>query len=231
LKQYYTQKLVADRLKRCYDIATPRVKQYLEAEIQHVLKYIKPSHLVIELGCGYGRVLQRVAGHTTYVIGIDTASESLNYAIQNKFADKRSTLLQMDAACLGFQDAVFDVLICIQNGISAFKVDPQHLIQESVRVTKPEGICLFSSYCEEFWEPRLEWFQLQAENGLLGEIDWDETHDGIIVCHDGFKATTMSITDFNVISQNIGIQPRIVEVDNSSLFLELIPGNHTSEKV
>jgi SAM-dependent methyltransferase len=229
--QYYTEKLVAEQLKKCYDIATPRIRQYLEAEIQHVLSYIKPSDLVIELGCGYGRVLQRIAERTTHLVGIDTANESLEYAIQNRFVNNKSALFLMDAAYLGFQDGRFDVVVCIQNGISAFNVDPQHLVQECIRITKLGGLCLFSSYCEEFWEPRLEWFQLQSEHGLLGEIDWDATHDGTIVCHDGFRATTMSINDFDAISQSIGIQPRIVKVDNSSLFLELIPRNHTSDKV
>jgi 2-polyprenyl-6-hydroxyphenyl methylase/3-demethylubiquinone-9 3-methyltransferase len=131
----------------------------------------------------------------------------------------------MDAASLAFQDEKFDVVVCIQNGISAFKVNPQHLIQECVRITKSNGICLFSSYCEEFWEPRLEWFRLQSEEGLLGEIDWDETKDGTIVCYDGFKATTTSVHDFESLSRSVGIRPRNVKVDNSSLFLEIDPRN------
>jgi cyclopropane fatty-acyl-phospholipid synthase-like methyltransferase len=52
---YYAEKLSAKRLQRCYEIASPRVQQYLEAEIEHVIGHLKPTDTVLELGCGYGR--------------------------------------------------------------------------------------------------------------------------------------------------------------------------------
>jgi 2-polyprenyl-6-hydroxyphenyl methylase/3-demethylubiquinone-9 3-methyltransferase len=57
---YYSQKLSAERLRLCYEIAPPRVKRYLEAEIEFVMSKIKPSDRVLGMGCGYGRVLQRL---------------------------------------------------------------------------------------------------------------------------------------------------------------------------
>jgi ubiquinone/menaquinone biosynthesis C-methylase UbiE len=230
MDRYYTEKLTAERLKKCYDIAPPRVQQYLEAEIQHVLNHIRPNSLVLELGCGYGRVLQRIEEVARYSIGIDTAFESLKYAKDSGLIGAGCSLIQMDVAFLEFPDSIFDVVVCIQNGISAFKVDPEYLVKECIRITKPEGVSLFSSYCEEFWEPRLDWFRLQSKEGLLGEIDWDATHNGTIVCQDGFKATTMTYSDFNSLAQYVNIQPRILKVDNSSIFLELRPRKNTHEK-
>ena len=226
MDQYYTEKLAAERLEKCYDIAPPRVQQYLEAEIQHVLGHIRPNDRVIELGCGYGRVLKRIEEIAPHSIGIDTAFESIEYARERKLIGDDCNLIQMDAGSMGFQDDIFDVVVCIQNGISAFKVEPKELVKGSVRITKPGGICLFSSYCEEFWEPRLNWFELQSEEGLLGDIDWDATHNGTIVCYDGFRATTLTTNDFDTLARYLGIQPRIVKVDNSSLFLELRPDTH-----
>ena len=54
---YYAQKLSADRLDRVYAIACPRVRQYLQAEMDHVQAAIRPGDRVLELGCGTGRVL------------------------------------------------------------------------------------------------------------------------------------------------------------------------------
>jgi hypothetical protein len=34
---------------------------------------------------------------------------------------------------------------------------------------------LFSTYCERFWEERLKWFEIQAQHGLIGEIDYHAT--------------------------------------------------------
>lgn len=61
---YYSDRLAAEWLRLCYEIAPPRVKQYFEAKIDFVLNKIKPSDLVLELGCDYGRVLQKVGDFT-----------------------------------------------------------------------------------------------------------------------------------------------------------------------
>lgn len=217
--RYYSDKLSAKRLRRVYEIATPRVRQYLDAEIDHVLGRIKPEDTVLELGCGYGRVLERLADKAKIAVGIDTAPASLLLA--KELYGERFLLAQMDAVKLGFADGSFDAVVCVQNGISAFKVDKPALIRESVRVTKPGGIVLFSSYSEKFWDHRLEWFELQAAEGLLGEIDYEATGDGVIVCKDGFKATTVGPSEFQSLASNLGLRASIVEVDGSSVFCEI----------
>jgi 2-polyprenyl-6-hydroxyphenyl methylase/3-demethylubiquinone-9 3-methyltransferase len=129
----------------------------------------------------------------------------------------------MDAIQIGFCDKVFDVVICIQNGISAFHVNQKELIRESIRVAKPSGIVLFSSYSEKFWNARLEWFERQSEAGLLGEIDYAKTRDGVIVCKDGFTATTVRPDEFLSLTADVNAEVRITEVDESSLFCEIVP--------
>ncbi len=218
---YYSQRLSAERLLRVYEVAPPRVKRYLQAEIEFVLERIKPSDLVLELGCGYGRVLERFVGRVRTVIGIDTSHESLRLA-QEKMRDRPFCyLLRMNAVQLGFHNQQFDIVACIQNGISAFKVDQRTLIGEAIRVTKPGGRVLFSSYSESFWEDRLEWFRIQADHGLIGEIDYDRTGDGIIVCKDGFEATTVGPNGFEALTSSFAIDPEITEVDGSSIFCEI----------
>ena len=218
---YYSQKLAAQELQQCYKIAPPRVKQYLDAEIEYVQSKIKPSNLVMELGCGYGRVLQKLATRVNNIIGIDTSYISLVLAgkLLNKFP--QCQFFQMNAIQLGFKEQVFDVVFCIQNGISAFNVDQQKLIMEAVRVTRNGGVVFFSSYAQRCWKHRLEWFQLQAEHGLIGEIDYNATGDGIIVCKDGFRATTVTPEKFNQLALNLKLSSTVSEVDGSSVFFEV----------
>ena len=80
---------------------------------------------------------------------------------------------------------------------------------------------MLSSYSEQFWPDRLEWFARQAQLGLLGEIDWNATGEGVIVCKDGFRTTTFSEADFIALASKLGVDPVITEVDGSSLFCEL----------
>ncbi|MBC8357858.1 MAG: class I SAM-dependent methyltransferase [Candidatus Aminicenantes bacterium] len=208
-------------MRLCYKIAPPRVKRYLEAEIKFVLDRIKPSDLVLELGCGYGRVLKKMVPKAKTVVGIDTSYDSLRLTQKTINSTSSCHIIEMNAIELGFSDQQFDVVFCIQNGISAFKVDQRKLIEESMRVTYPGGTVLFSSYSERFWEDRLEWFRLQSKHALIGEIDEDATGDGTIVCKDGFRASTVSPDDFVSLIQGLDIDPIITEVDYSSIFYEI----------
>jgi ubiquinone/menaquinone biosynthesis C-methylase UbiE len=218
---YYNDKLSAQKLKRCYEIAPSRVKQYLEAELNHVLSHIRLGDIVLELGCGCGRILPRIARKARLAIGIDTSAASLKLARESLNDLPNCHLLNMDAVRLTFQDGIFDLVVCIQNGISSFHVDQHELLRESIRVTKTDGKVLFSSYSDKFWEHRLQWFQLQSDAGLLGRIDHEKTGNGEIVCQDGFTATTVRPDQFLALTAELAPDVRIVEVDESSIFCEI----------
>jgi len=219
---YYSTRLSANRLKECYDVAPSRVIEYLNAELEYVLTHIDQNDDVLELGCGYGRFLKKLLHPTRTIVGIDTSKDSLELAKKFVRTMSKCHLFQMDAQFLGFRDSIFDKTICIQNGISAFKIDPKELVMESIRVTRDGGTCLFSSYSDRFWEHRLEWFKIQSEKGLLGAIDWEETGNGIIVCEDGFRATTFQEEDFRRLASSLCLQAEIVEVDESSIICKIV---------
>jgi ubiquinone/menaquinone biosynthesis C-methylase UbiE len=218
MKDYYRDKLSAERLKQCYEIAPPRVAQYLQAEVDYVLKKIKRQDVVLDMGCGFGRIMPRLSLKAGFVIGMDVSFSSLLLAKEKLKNCSNCLLVETNAVHLGFSDRTFDVVVCIQNGISAFHVDKKQLMKESIRVTKPGGMILFSSYSEKFWKDRLHWFELQAERGLVGEIDRDKTGRGVIVCKDGFRATTVGPRQFQILTSGFNVETEIMEVDHSSLF-------------
>jgi 2-polyprenyl-6-hydroxyphenyl methylase/3-demethylubiquinone-9 3-methyltransferase len=219
---YYSERLAAEKLKRCYEIATPRVRQYLEAEIEHVLSRITKNDIVLELGCGFGRVLKRLCPAVLVAVGIDIAGPSLELAEKLLSDEQNYRLCLMNASDLEFPDGFFDAVICVQNGISAFHLDMGELIKEAVRVTGKGGRVLFSSYSDKFWKERLEWFYLQSEEGLVGEIDSAKTGNGVIVCRDGFRATTVGPDEFGRLVSELGFEAVVTEVDDSSVFLEIV---------
>jgi 2-polyprenyl-6-hydroxyphenyl methylase/3-demethylubiquinone-9 3-methyltransferase len=223
MQGYYEKKLSAERLKKCYEIAPPRVRQYFASELSHVIEKIDPGDTVIDLGCGYGRILPELAQKAGMVIGIDNSGSSLFLAKETINGIPNCLLVQTNGVQLSFLEDTFDVVVCIQNGISAFHVDQKELIRESIRVTQPGGTALFSSYSDKFWNNRLEWFQMQADAGLLGEIDYEKTREGLIICKDGFKATTVGSSQFLSLTSDLAVEVKIVEVDDSSLFFEITP--------
>lgn len=221
MTNYYSEKLNASFLQRCYETAPERVKQFLEAEIKFILSKVYFNDIALDLGCGYGRVSVRLLEKAKRVFGIDISGKNIDLA-KRLFQNDALFFLEMNAISLDFPNDFFDLTLCIQNGISAFKVDPEKLLAESLRVTKSGGKILFSSYSSKFWSERLKWFELQANQGLIGEIDYNLTKDGTIVCKDGFRAITFSEKDFVSLASTFNIQGNFYEVDDSTLFFEIV---------
>lgn len=221
MNNYYDRKLHGNNLKRCYDIAPARIKQYLDAEVQYVLDVAPPRGRILELGCGYGRMLAYLAKGSRTIFGIDISTENLTAAAQMLHGVPDCYVFTMNALRLGFRDNTFDCVICIQNGISAFKVDQRSLIQESIRVAKNGGRIFFSSYSDKIWPARIHWFKLQSEEGLIGDIDWQKTRDGVIVCKDGFSASTIGVARFQELTADLPVSVITKEVDESSVFCVL----------
>jgi SAM-dependent methyltransferase len=227
MRGYYETRLAAESLRRCYELAPARVQQYLCAEIDYVVERLRPDESVLELGCGYGRVMVDLAGAAASVVGIDTSKASLGLA-RRQLAHRPSCLLAcMDASHLAFVEESFDAVVCVQNGLSAFHADHRRVVREALRVTRQGGNVFFSTYSDRFWEHRLAWFARQAEAGLIGEIDYERTGGGTIVCHDGFQASTVGPEEFAALLDGLDVELAVVEVDESSLFYVLVKDGRT----
>jgi len=219
---YYAGRLEGERLDACYALAGPRVRQYLEAEIAHLRSRLQPGWRVLELGCGTGRVTQRLLGDERQVTGIDTAPASLALAAAHTPLGAAAHWLRMDAVRLAFADGSFDAVACVQNGICAFGVDQAALLAEALRVLRPGGRAIFSSYADAFWPHRLAWFEAQAAAGLLGPLDLPACRDGYIVCSDGFRSGRVTPAGFAALCARIGVPGTVSEIDDSSVFCEII---------
>lgn len=215
---YYDQSLNAQKLYRVYQSKYPRVAQYLAAEISYVKNHLQGTERILELGAGYGRIMKELAPFCGSIVGIDISKDNVAFGREYLKAVENADLMVMDAHRLSFEEH-FDVILCLQNGLSAMKIEPMSYIKEVLELLRPGGKAFFSSYSPNFWEHRLAWFAEQAEKGLLGELDMEKTKDGVIVCKDGFRATTCSPEDMDKIGRASGYRYQVTEVDESSIFL------------
>ena len=214
---YYNEKLNSQKLFQVYRSDIPRVRQYLDAEIEFVRHALKGTERVLELGAGYGRIMRALAPYCASITGIDVSMQSVELGREYLADFPQAGIQCMDARHLTLSEQ-FDVLLCLQNGLSAMRLSQQDLGNLLARLASG-GTAYFSTYSANFWEIRLAWFQEQADKGLLGPIDWSLTKDGVIVCQDGFRATTQTPDDLGQIGEASGYPYEIKEVDGSSLFL------------
>ena len=214
---YYDSKLNAQKLFMVYETKIPRVEQYLNAEIDYVRRSLKGTENVLELGAGYGRIVKELAPSCISILGIDISEDNVKFGNEYLKNTSNAKMMVMDVHNLTIKDS-FDVILCLQNGLSAMKITFD-TVKNIMNLVSSGGKIFFSSYSEKFWDVRLQWFQEQASKGLLGEIDIEKTKNGIIVCKDGFEATTASPEYFKEIGESLGYPFEIKEIDESSLFL------------
>ena len=214
---YYAESLNSQKLFQVYNTAIPRIRQYLEAEIDFVRRHLTGREQVLEVGAGYGRIVRALAPSCAGILGMDISPDSVILGREYLKDLPNADMVEMDVHHMHF-DQSFDVTLCLQNALSAMRADDQ-VIQNILGLLSPGGTAFFSTYSANFWAWRIAWFQEQADKGLLGELDPEQTKDGVIVCKDGFRATTQTPEEYEAIGRASGLPYEVTEVDGSSLFL------------
>lgn len=217
MDNYYAEKLNAQKLFQVYDTQIPRIKQYLQEEINFVKNSLTMTQTVLELGAGYGRIVKELAPCCGSITGIDISEENVQLGREYLKEFPNAGMMTMDVHNMEF-DKPFDVILCLQNGLSSMGIDAAEL-GKILQLLAVGGTAYFSTYSANFWDCRLAWFEEQATKGLLGEIDYTQTQNGIIICKDGFKAKTHSPEEFQTMGESLGYPYEVQEVDGSSLFL------------
>lgn len=215
---YYKDQLHSEKLCGVYDTSILRVRQYLEAEIEFVIKRLKGTESILELGAGYGRIIKELSSYAGEIVGIDISESTVSYGRKYLGKIENARLEAMDAYTLHYSEK-FDIALCLQNGLSAIRGNRRKLVDVTIKAIKKDGTAYFSTYSDKFWDHRLAWFIEQSEKGLIGQIDFEKTGSGIISCYDGFKAYTLSKKELSDIGEETGYEYDIKEVDDSSLFL------------
>jgi len=220
-ENYYAKSLNAGRLYEVYQTKHPRVKDYFDAEIAFVQDGLCGTERVLELGAGYGRIMKELAPYCKSIEGIDISTDNVAFGADYLRDTPNARLFVMDAHQISHEafDAPFQAVLCLQNALSAMKVEPFSYTEKMLALLSPGGRAWISSYSAKFWPHRLTWFQEQAGKGLLGEIDLEQTKDGVIVGKDGFRAITHSPEQLEEIGRASGYPYEVREVDESSMFL------------
>ena len=95
---------------------------------------------LLDVGCGTGHHLARLAASGFRAAGVDGSASML---AQARRQDARAALAQGDVARLPFAGSAFDVVLCVE--VLRYLPDGRPLLAEIARVLRPGGLCLVTA--------------------------------------------------------------------------------------
>lgn len=128
--------------------------QYHFEKLHHLLRLVNfagyQGKKVLDVGCGAGVDLARFARAGAICTGVDIADAAIalaetNFQQQGLTADLRVA----NGEALPFSDNTFDLVFA--HGVVQYTADPQRLVDEVRRVTKPGGEAIFQVYNRISW--------------------------------------------------------------------------------
>ena len=133
------------------------------------------SDLALDLGCGVGHTLRRLAPLVAFAVGADATLEMMQAGRASVVTAANTAFAQTDASALPFADATFDVVTCrlaahhFHDAASAF--------HEVARVLRPGGrFVLVDNYAPD--DPELDSFINELEMLRDASHVRNETADG-----------------------------------------------------
>ena len=145
--QYETWARVYDLFWRRYMNRTLPVAQRAAA--------IRNGERVLDLACGTGELLRRVAGgaREAELTGVDLAPAMVKHTRNKLDGQAEARVRRADAHDLPFDDDAFDVIVCA-NTFHYF-THPRAVLAEVRRVLRPAGRFIVLDWCRDYWTCRV----------------------------------------------------------------------------
>lgn len=129
-----------DAFSRSYDEGRDRgYHRLIDDQAAAIVRRVGEGRSVLEVGCGTGLVMQRIARFAASVRGIDVSPGMLSRA-----RERGLDVQEASATALPFADASFDVVCSFKVLAHIDPVEPA--LAEMARVTRPGGYLVFDSY-------------------------------------------------------------------------------------
>jgi ubiquinone/menaquinone biosynthesis C-methylase UbiE len=123
----------ADAYSACFTYSRKRLDQWLE----RFLPDRGEGKSLLDVGCGTGHHMARLAKRGFAVAGVDGSPEMLEHARTN---NPGARIEQSDVEHIPFESGTFDFVLCIE--VLRYLPDFSRCVGEIARVLKPGGVCL-----------------------------------------------------------------------------------------
>lgn len=119
-----------------------------ETTMRYIMRYLKPSHSILEIGAGTGRYSLQLAELGYAVTAVELVEHNLNQLKAEIQPGMKIRAMQGNALDLStLQDNSFDVTLVLGPMYHLFSTEDKHqALREALRVTKTGGV-VFVAYC------------------------------------------------------------------------------------
>jgi len=101
---------------------------------------VEPNDLILEIGCGIGRVGKVLSRECLHWFGSDISGEMLKHAARRLRDRPNVTFVELSTVGLGeFYDATLDIVYCTVVFMHLLEWDRWRYVQEAFRVLRPGG--------------------------------------------------------------------------------------------
>jgi len=206
-------------LRTCYAEAPPAFRRSFEAEEAFVRENLPESGRVLEVGCGTGRFLAKIAGGGRETFGCDLSRTALAAARASLAPVIR--LAAADAAALPYRSGAFDAVLCVQASLGNFGDRKEGALREMRRALRAGGVLLLAVYTDAALEERLGWYRRLEGSPIFGRVDPARSRDQLVVTTTGWVSEGFSRGEIEGLVRGAGFTPRF---DARDPLLHLVEG-------
>ena len=127
------ERLARDPYESCFAYSRMR----LDAALARYVPFDGEGRRLLDVGVGTGHHLAQLRARGYEGAGIDGSTEMLDHA---RAANPGAELRRADVCSLPFEEAQFDIVVCIE--VLRYLENPQPCLYEMARVLKPGGRCV-----------------------------------------------------------------------------------------
>ncbi|NCN51797.1 class I SAM-dependent methyltransferase [archaeon] len=134
-------------------------KEGLDSEKKFLIENLSEDEKVLDIGSGFGRVLEVLSPKVKEIIGIDNDEEAVKESVKLNENNKKVKVLLMDAENLEFSDGEFGIVTCLGGTPSNFGKTRNKIYSEIKRVLKKKGLFFCSVYNEDALKDRVNYYE------------------------------------------------------------------------
>jgi len=191
-----------------------KLKEYLQAEEERIKQYCQENHpeLVLEAGCGRGRIIEAIMPYCKKIIGIDYSPTMAGFCSKKFRGNSNIRIYEEDISQTHFQDDYFDLGILAFNTLGNTDTNKEKALLGLRRVLQPQGELLISVYSEKARDVQHDTYQKLGLNILKEENNRIYTREGLV-------SQRFSTRDLEAWLQVCGFKGEIEPLNDISYFV------------